>query len=127
MKTLRNTLIIVLVASSLGFVNLFAEMKAKKAESARALEIRDPNAEKIRKISNEALRDVMGGLFIQLKTEQSGKVNIVFTVSEDKHVKVLNVFGRNSALVYAVKQVTNKTAIMVPEAIGGKYMVTVVF
>jgi len=127
MKTLRNTLIIVLVVTSLGFVNLFAQMKAERMKSAREMMTMDPKSEKIRVVSEQAIRDVLSGIFNNVVVEQTGKVSIIFKVSGNKKVEVQNIFGQNPELVKAVKETLTRTTILVPEALEGKYVISVLF
>lgn len=126
MKTLRNTVITVLVVVSLGFINLFA-MKSDKAKSANSVVSSDPKTEKVRQVSDQAIRDVLSGVFYNMTVDHSGKVNIVFRVSGNKQVEILNIYGYNQALVSSVKKAVNKTVILIPEALEGKYMVSVMF
>jgi len=58
---------------------------------------------------------------------ETGKVNIVFEVNNKKQVEILNVFGLNSSLVYAVKCQLNRHNLLVPNAGEGRYMVTANF
>ena len=82
---------------------------------------------KFEKESNEALRVVITDVLNNSLIYESGKVNIVFKVSEDKHIEILNVFGTNPALVSSVKYQMGRTIIMVPEALEGTYMIPVLF
>ena len=127
MKTLRNTLVIVLIAASLGLVNVFAQKKVVKSK-AQMVEAQMPTVNlKFEKESNEALRVVITDVLNNSLIYESGKVNIVFKVSEDKHIEILNVFGTNPALVSSVKYQMGRTIIMVPEALEGTYMIPVLF
>ncbi|HEY4787142.1 MAG TPA: hypothetical protein VIH57_13885 [Bacteroidales bacterium] len=127
MKTLKNALIIAVAAICFGFVNLFAEMKAEKVKSAHVTGVLDPKTEKIRMVSDQAIRDVLLGVLNNAFIERTGRVNIVFKVNADKQVEILNVFGYNPELVSHVKKAVLKTAIIIPEALEGKYMITAVF
>jgi hypothetical protein len=127
MKTLRNTLIIVMVAISLGFVNVFAQKKVEKFKARMVVERMSMVNEKVRNQSEEALRNVITDVLSNATIYESGRVNIVFKVSGGKRVEVLNVFGTNPALVSSVKYEIGKSIIMVPEALEGKYMIAVLF
>jgi hypothetical protein len=127
MKTLRNTMIVVIALAGLNFTNLSATGIPLPKKSTKIEVALDPTAKKIRKMSDEAIRETLSGIFNKLVVDYSGKVNIVFKVTGDKQIEVLNVYGYNPALVSAVKQAVAKEEIIVPAALEGKYMVPVVF
>lgn len=127
MKTLRNTLIIAMVAISLGFVNVFAQKKVEKLKSHLVVERMAAVNEKVRNQSEDAIRNVITDVLNSSMIYETGKVQIVFKVSNDKRIEVLNVFGTNPALVSSVRYEIGKTIILVPEALEGKYMISVLF
>ena len=127
MKTLRNTSIIVLVAISLGFVNVFAEMRVAKINKSKTTVKVVSIPEKARVESDDALRTILSDILRSSSIYETGKVNIVFKVNDRKQIEVMNVFGSNPALVSSVKYTINKTIIIVPDATEGKYMVSALF
>ena len=127
MKTLRNTSIIVLVAISLGFVNVFAQKKVEKVKVHLLMDKVTAINEEAKTESNEALRSIILDVLNNAGIYETGRINIVFNVTADKHLEILNVFGTNPALVSSVKYQIANTVIMVPEALEGKYLIPVLF
>jgi len=58
---------------------------------------------------------------------ETGKVKIVFEVNSKKEVEILNVFGANASLVYAVQRQLNFSNITAPKAKEGKYIISAKF
>jgi hypothetical protein len=127
MKTLRNTAIIAVVVTSLGFVNVFAQKKVEKVKAHLLIDKVTAVSDEAKSQSDESLRNILLDVLNQASINESGRVNIIFSVTPEKHLEILNVFGTNQALVIAVKyELANKT-IMVPDAVEGKYFIPVVF
>lgn len=58
---------------------------------------------------------------------ETGNVKIVFEVNSKKEVEILNVFGANASLVYAVQRQLNFSNITAPKAKEGKYIISAKF
>lgn len=127
MKTLRNTAIIAVVVTSLGFVNVFAQKKVEKVKAHLLIDKVTAVSEEAKSQSDESLRSILLDVLNQASINESGRVNIIFSVTPEKHLEILNVFGTNQTLVLKVKYELANKSIMVPDAVEGKYFIPVVF
>lgn len=127
MKTLRNTSILVLVALSLGFVNLFAKVPVTKINMSKTTVNVTSVSERERVKSENALRVEMINLLNGLSIKEKGKVNIVFKVNSKKQIEIMNVFGANRSLISSVVRSITEGTFVVPKALEGNYMIAASF
>jgi len=127
MKTLRNTSILVLVALSLGFVNLYAKVPVAKIKMNKATVNVTSIPQKERVQSEKALWAVMSNVLNLSSIKEKGKVNIVFKVNSKKQIEVMNVFGSNRQLISSVACSITEDVITVPKALEGSYVIAALF
>ena len=127
MKTLRNTSILVLVALSLGFVNLYAKVPVAKIKMDKATVNVTSIPQKERVQSEKALWAVMSNVLNLSSIKEKGKVNIVFKVNSKKQIEVMNVFGSNRQLISSVACSITEDVITVPKALEGSYVIAALF
>jgi len=127
MKTLRNTSILVLVALSLGFVNLYAKVPVAKTKMNKATVNVTSIPQKERVQSENALWAVMSNVLNLSSIKEKGKVNIVFKVNSKKQIEVMNVFGSNRQLISSVACSITEDVITVPKALEGSYVIAALF
>jgi len=127
MKTLRNTSILVLVALSLGFVNLYAKVPVAKIKMNKATVNVTSIPQKERVQSEKALWAVMSNVLNLSSIKEKGKVNIVFKVNSKKQIEVMNVFGSNRQLISSVASSITEDVITVPKALEGSYVIAALF
>jgi acid stress-induced BolA-like protein IbaG/YrbA len=73
------------------------------------------------------LRAMIAEIMNHSDIEDKGAANIMFCISDKKHLKVLDVTGSDNYLSAPVKNMINDAEISVPEGLKGKYEVNVTF
>jgi len=146
MKTLGYNTVIFLMGIVLCTKSSYAQMDERKIYVEKvSVNINKPVTEKSTKRSDNALRvnffkllviemnrkmqnsSEISGIDDDQLIDYRGKVNIVFSISADKKIEVLNIFGNNPKLVSFIKEILEKEPLIVPQAIQGKYMIPVRF
>jgi hypothetical protein len=73
------------------------------------------------------LRKMMAEIMNHSDLDDKGAANIMFSVSDKKHLQVLNVTGSDNYLSTPVKNMINQADISVPEGLKGNYEVSVTY
>ena len=77
--------------------------------------------------AQERLREMISEILNRSEVNDNGEAHIMFSVSDKKQLKVLDVKGSNNYLLSPVKNMINDADLSVPEGLKGQYEVNVTF
>lgn len=144
MKTSVYLAVAFLLIADLSVSTIFAQTAVNKMCTDNKLILESNNAmKKLTKQSDNALRarffteintaiykkvqTIIDDSIAYIPTDLKGKVTIIFSISPEKKVEILNIYGNNPTLTSVVKEYLKKQPIVVSRAMEGKYAIPVVF